>query len=306
MSFYRNLKSTTGNINNLVVSLLILSLSICAGTQAKIANPYPVAVLRQGDIYLLKGNNDWQQLTFTGDVAEICWLDPETICCSREMDSGLSDQDAWHGLTSFRDLFTISKNGGAIKQFTVHHFASEPAPGTIDGRAFFTHRLSFGNYETEIWETIRPLIRARSLGIRGRLPDGSPDHKWTAAALTDTIGGVGLYRYPTNDAYRKLTGSFTRPRFSPNGAVLSYLNYESGEAEIWAYEIPDGEPKKICGAPEEGTAIMDFGWTEDGSGFILVLRRPDLKRDLYYYNIVEKRLQRLSEFGDIIQATSWH
>lgn len=288
----------------LYILVLSASTSIC---EARIANPYPIAVLRQGDIYLIEGKGKWQQLTQLGDVQEICWLDLKTICFSRKLETGLADQENWSGLEKIYDLFTISKEGGTVKQFTANHFARRPSPSPMNGRALFWHDVADSGIVYEIWETIHPLRRDRPLGIRGISPDCSPDRKWTAASLGyGEPEGVGLYRYPTNDAYRKVRGLCFKPRFSPDGRSLTYLNYESGRAEIWGFDIPDGEPRRLLGTTSQIKGIIDFGWTEDGSGYILILGDDNSKRDVYYWEIERQSLLKLSETGDIQQATAWH
>jgi hypothetical protein len=281
-------------------------LSLPAGAQARIANPYPVAFLRQGDVYILESADNWKPLTKLGDVGSLCWVDPETICFSREIRTGLLLRTDWQGIQILRDLFTVSRSGGRIQQWTVDHFTTEPAPASMPNRVVFTHKVPGDTLETEIWETIRPLIRNRSLGIRGHLPDSSPDQRWTAATLGTGFGGVGIYRYPTNDAYRKIEGDLGRPRFSPDGKTLAYLNREKGKNGIWGYTVPDGEPRRLLAIPKGFDRILDFGWTKDGSGFILVLQDEKGASDIYYYELDRKNLNRLTQLGDVKLATAWH
>ena len=275
--------------------------------EARIANPYPVAILRQGDVFLIPGQGKMERLTRLGDVKEICWLDQETICFSRQMETGLPERKDWVGFNKIWDLFTVKKEGGPVSQFTAHHYARGPAPSPMFGRALFWRDASTTGTVYEIWETIHPKRRDRPLGIRGITPDSSPDRKWTAASLGhDEPAGVGLYRYPTNDAYRKLRGPYHRPRFSPDNRMLTYLNYESGKSEIWGYDIPDGEPRRLLETPKGMKTIIDFGWVEDGSGYIIILEDMQSKKDAYFWEIDKKSLMKLTETGDIEAATSWH
>lgn len=288
-------------------TLFIVGVSIALScAQARIANPYPVAFLRQGDVYILESSEKWKPLTQIGDAGSLCWFDSETICFSREVRTGLILRTDWEGIQVLRDLFTVSKNGGGIRQWTVDHFTTEPAPASMPNRVVFAHKVPQDTLETEIWETIRPRIRNRSLGIRGHLPDSSPDQRWTAATLGPGFGGVGIYRYPTNDAYRKIEGNFGRPRFSPDARLLAYLSREKGKHGIWGYEVPDGEPRQLMAFPKGYDQILDFSWTKDGSGFILVLQDEKGLSDIYYYELDKKNLVRLTQFGDVKHATAWH
>jgi hypothetical protein len=286
---------------------ILISFSTAAFSWARLANPYPIAFLRQGDIYLIEGTDTVHRLTELGDVREICWLDGETICFSREMDTGLVEMEDWTGYSKIRDLFLITPKDGSIRQFTADHFARSPAPSTMPGRALFWRDNRALGTVSEIWETIHPLRRNRPLGIRGINPDSAPDQRWTAAQLGDgEPEGIGLYRYPTNDSYRKLRGPYFRPRFSPDSRLLTYISEESGKPEIWGYEIPDGEPRRRLGVGEKIRSIVDFGWAKDGSGYILVLENQEGKSDVYYWEIEQQRLTKLTRTGDIKYATSWH
>ncbi len=290
-------------ITSLILSLMMIAL-IC---EARIADPYPIALLRQGDIYLLESKNELKKLTDLGDVMDICWLDKETICFSREFQTDLTAQKHWRGFQTISDLFTIKRDGGSLTQFTANHFARGPAPSPMDGRALFWRDNRSLHTKCEIWESIHPVRRDRPLGIRGTSPDSSPDKKWTAASLgQSSVAGVGLFRFPTNDSYKKLRGQYRRPRFSPDSRLLAYINEESGSAEIWGFDIPDGEPRRLLGTGEKIARIVDFGWTEDGSGYILLLEDESGLTDAYYWEIQQKSLHKLTETGDITQATSWH
>lgn len=289
-----------------LTAILVTAVSIA---EARIANPYPVAVLRKGDIYLLKSKGDWQKLTETGDVTSLCWLDRETICFSRSIKTGLKNQMGWRGLETISDLFLIKRDGSDLRQFTNDHFASQPSPAPIPGRALFAHIVPFDGMDMEIWETIKPPFSDRTSGIRGSRPDSSPNRRWTTAQLIPE--GIGLYRYPTNDAYRKLTGSYHTPRFSPDSEKLTFFatNSNPDSSGIWGHEIPDGDPELILPMSkisDQRRNLLTFGWTADGSGFILVLAHDSGKRDVFFYEIELKSLQQLSDFGDIDQATAWH
>lgn len=290
-----------------ILACLAFLFSFSSACPARIANPYPVAVIRQGDVYLIEEKDEMKRLTQSGDVHEICWLDQETICFSRKMETGLAFDKNWVGLGTIWDLFTVSKNGGPAHQFTAHHFARGPSPSPMNGRALFWHDGLLTDTQCEIWETIHPKRRDRPLGIQGTTPDASPDRKWTAASLgRESPGGVGLYRYPTDDSYRKLRGPYHRPRFSPDGRLLTYLNYESGKGEIWGYDLPDGEPRRLLGTTPHIKTIADFGWVGDGSGYVLVLEDENGKKDVYFWEIKQESLTKLSETGDVTAATSWH
>lgn len=297
-------------MNLKLICLTAILVTAVSTSDARIANPYPVAVLRKGDIYLLKSKDDWQRLTETGDVTSLCWLNRETICFSRSIQTGLKNRMDWRGLETISDLFLIKRDGSDLRQFTNNHFASQPAPAPIPGRSLFAHIVPFDGMDREIWETIKPPFSDRTSGIRGSWPDSSPDRKWTAAELNEN-GGIGLYRYPTNDAYRKLRGSYRTPRFSPDGERLTFFAMHSipDSSGIWGYEIPDGEPELILPMSKVSNqyhGLQTFGWTEDGSGFILVLSDDNSKRDVFFYEVELKSLQQLSDFGDIDQATAWH
>ncbi len=292
---------------NLKIGALLSAVLFCAASgQGRISDPYPVAVLRQGDVYLLKAEGDLWQMTRVGDVKSLCWLDQETLCLARELRTGLKNRPDWQGIEVMRDLFTLKITSGNLEQFTMDHFVCEPAPGHIPNRALFTHPVEADTMQTEIWETLRPLLRNRSLGIRGYQPDSSPDKKWTAATLGRNRGGIGLYHYPASDSYRKIEGPYWRPRFSPNNQLLAYLNAEPGQTEMWGYVLPDGEPQLFLRLPEGFEDMLDFGWTADASGFILLLSHNGGQRDIYYYEIQTKKLTPLSESGDIDQASAWH
>ncbi len=286
---------------------LLLFLFAVVPAEARVADPYPIAFLRQGDIYLIEGRDSIRRLTELGDVREICWLDGETICFSREMDTGLAESENWTGYSKIRDLFLVKPDNGEVRQFTADHFTRAPAPSTMPGRALYWRDNRALGTISEIWETIQPLRRNRPLGIRGINPDSAPNQRWTAAQLGDgDPEGIGLYRYPTNDSYRKLRGPYYRPRFSPDSRLLTYINLESGRPEIWGYEIPDGDPHRLLGVGERIRRIVDFGWAKDASGYILVLEDTDGNSDVYYWEIEPERLTRLTRTGDVISATSWH
>jgi hypothetical protein len=255
----------------------------------------------------MENSTSIKQLTFESDALEICWLDAETICFSRELKIEAPEDREWLGVTNFYDLFVINRTDGKVKQFTANHFTREPAPSPMPARALFWRDNRELGTTSEIWETIHPLRRERPLGIQGISPDSSPDQRWTAAALgTNQPEGVGLYRFPTNDAYKKLHGPYFNPRFSPDSKMLTYINLESGKSEIWGFDIPDGEPRRLLGVGEKIQRIVDFGWVKDGSGYILVLEDENSKRDVYYWEIKEKDLRKLTEFGDVDAATAWH
>jgi hypothetical protein len=281
-----------------------LSAQSCA---ARIADPYPIAILRLGDIHLIEGRDKIIRLTELGDIKEICWLDEQTICFSRVRTTGLINERSWLGFESVSDLFTVSRSPGRVKQFTANHFARGPSPSPMYGRAlFWRDNRHFGTI-SEIWESIHPLRRDRPLGIQGIDPDCSPDQRWTAASLGDgSLEGVGLYRFPTNDSYRKLRGPHYRPRFSPDGQLYTYISEESGKTEIWGFDIPDGEPRRLLGPGEKIERIIDFGWAKDGSGYILVMEDLNQQTDVYYWEIETKKLLKLTETGDVKKATSWH
>jgi hypothetical protein len=295
------------SMKNAVFTLLICLTYLAIICEARIANPYPVAIIRQGDIYLIESKDKIERLTELGDVKELCWLNQETICFSRCMETGLTENKKWRGFKRIWDLFIINRNGGAIQQFTANHFARGPAPSPIGNRALFWHdNRSLGTL-CEIWESIHPLRRDRPLGIRGISPDSAPNQRWTAASLGNgEAEGIGLYRYPTNDAYKKLRGPYHRPRFLPDSQILAYINEESGEPEIWGYEIPDGEPEKLLDSGDNMGRIIDFGWVRDGSGYILLLEDKDSTMDVYYWEIKKAKLHKLTKSGDIQAATSWH
>jgi len=292
-----------------LIPAFIALIAAASFSQARISNPYPTAVLRKGDIYLLKSKGEWKRLTRLGDVKWLCWLNQDSICFQRDRETGLQDSSNWRGFAIIRDLFVVTRDGKSVEQFTTDHFAQEPSPSPMLGRALFAHNAAWFTEEYEIWETIRPNIRNRPLGIRGHSPDGAPNQKWTAAALNGKgPSGVGLYRFPSNDAYRKIEGAYYRPRFSPNSKWLAFLRAADtpDSSGLYAYEIPDGEVRFILRTPEGYQSIKDFGWTADGSGFILVLGHAGNKRDAFFYDMEVKVLTKLSDSGDIDQATAWH
>ncbi len=295
---------------NIVLKILIVSCFFLLSGQfcsARIADPYPISILRNGDIYLIEGADKIRRLTELSDIKEICWLDEKTICFSRVRTTGLIDKRSWRGFERVTDLFTYDLPSGAIRQFSANHFARGPAPSSMHGRALFWRDNRYFGTTSEIWETIHPLRRDRPLGIQGIDPDSSPDQRWTAAALGDgNPEGVGLYRFPTNDSYRKLRGLHYRPRFSPDSKLLAFISEASGKTEIWGFDIPDAEPRRLLGPGEQIERIVDFGWAEDGSGYILVMEDLDSKTDVYYWEIIAKRLLKLTDTGDVEKATSWH
>lgn len=286
--------------------VLMLLLLVVKG-EARIANPYPIAFLKQGNIYLIEDERKTVQLTFSGDIRELCWLDEETICFSRVMDTGITEGGDWIGYRKISDLFTINRSGGTVKQLTADHFARGPAPSPMPPRALFWRDNRSLETQCEIWESIYPLRRDRPLGIRGITPDSAPNQHWTAASLgTYDPEGIGMYRYPTNDSYRKLHGPYYRPRFTPDSKMLTYISLESGVPEIWGFEIPDGDPHRLLGVGKKIKNIIDFGWTKDQSGYIIVLEDQNGKRDIFYWEIQKKMLKKLTNTGDVDAATSWH
>ncbi len=292
-----------------VIACLVGLLTLVQVSLARIANPFPVAVVRQNDIYLIESKEKVKQLTDLGDVQEICWLDNQTICFSRKMATGITTDRRWRGFGTIWDLFTVRRDGTDLRQFTANHFAREPSPAPLERRALFWRDNRALGTISEIWEAVYPRRRDAPLGIRGIAPDSSPDKRWTAASLgSGEAEGVGLYRYPTNDSYRKLRGPYHRPRFSPDSKLLTYLSEESGQAEIWGYDMPDGEPGRLLGIDddEKFAHIVDFGWVGDGSGYILLLEDGAEKVDAYYWEIQKKILQKLTDWGDVQKATSWH
>ena len=302
-------KSSDGGMKRLFFFLTALICITSMQAEGRVTNPYPTAVLRQGDVYLLKGKDNWQRLTHWGDVQWLCWMSTDTLCFERKRTTGLKDSADWRGFEVVRDLFMATRDGKILGQFTADHFTEEPSPSPMRARALFAHRPDWLTQEYEIWETIRPNIRNRPLGIRGHMPDASANQRWTAAALNgEGPSGVGLYRYPTNDSYRKIEGPHTRPRFSPNNVWYAFLSYPSDpdSCGIYAYEIPDGDVKFILRTPEGFVRICDFGWSRDGFAFILVLEDAAGKRDAFFYDMELKSLQRLSDTGDIDQASTWH
>ena len=83
--------------------VLLAGFVIFINTQAcdaRIANPYPVAILRHGDIYMIEGKDEINRLTDLGDIKEICWLDEQTVCFSRVRTTGLVDERSWLGFES--------------------------------------------------------------------------------------------------------------------------------------------------------------------------------------------------------------
>lgn len=289
--------------------IMFLLCAMSPASRARISNPYPIAVLRQGDVYLLKPKGEWRQLTKFGDVISLCWLSEDTICFVREIRTGPTKAKNWQGLDILRDLFVVTKDGKALQQFSTDHFVEEPSPSAMPGRALFAHNPGWFTPDFEIWESIKPNIRNRPLGIRGHLPDAAPNQRWTTAALNgDGPSGVGLYRYPTDDSYRKISGPYTRPRFSPDSKLLAFLGSPAvkDSCGIYAYEIPDGEIKFMLPTPPGQRRIEDFGWSADGSGFILVLSGEDGKRDIFFFELDLQLLTQLTKRGDIDQATAWH
>jgi hypothetical protein len=302
-------KQVDGFMRKFFCILAALCIGAISVSQARVTNPYPTAVLREGDIYLLKAKDDWQRLTHWGDVQWLCWMSTDTLCFERKRMTGLKDSSDWRGFEAVRDLFIATVDGKILRQFTADHFTEEPSPSPMRARALFAHRPDWITQDYEIWETIHPNIRNRPLGIRGHMPDASANQRWTAAALNgEGPSGVGLYRYPGNDAYRRIEGPHTRPRFSPNNVWYAFLSYpgDPDSCGIYAYEIPDGDVKFILKTPEGFARICDFGWSRDGYAFILVLEDSAGKRDAYFYDMERKALQRLSETGDIDQASAWH
>lgn len=278
-----------------------------AACPARTNSLYPIAVLRKGNVWILKSKNQWQQLTTSGDVKALCWLDKETICFAREIKSGTKDRPSeWQGLEGFRDLFIVKKSGGKVSQFTLNHFATEPSVGNIPGRALFTHTELNKQEPLDVWETILPVFRDRYLGIRGHEPDASPDQHWIAVTLGVGEEGIGLHTYPDAGAYRKIEGPYGRPRFSPDSKQVAYLSHEPGKAGVYVFDMPDGDSRWIMPVPAGFRSIDDFGWSSDGTGFILLLQNSVGKRDLYFHEIGTKDNLKLSDTGDVDKASGWH
>ena len=227
-----------------ILLILVVLCLVAELASARTNDLYPIAVLRKGNVWILKSKSAWQQLTTTGDSKSLCWLDKETICFARELKTGLKDRPLdWQGLEVIRDLFTVKKAGGRVNQFTLNHFATEPSPGNIPGRALFTHFELNKHEPADVWETILPLFRDRYLGIRGHLADASPDQRWIAATLGTSHEGIVLHNYPDATTYRKIEGPFGRPRFSPDSKQVAYLSHDPEKGGIYLFDMPDGEPK---------------------------------------------------------------
>jgi hypothetical protein len=301
-------KLVNQNINMKIRILLFLAVALLAAevSSAKNTNLYPIAVLRNGNVWVLKNRGVWQQLTTTGDAKSLCWLDKETICYARGLKSGLKDRPDWQGLEVYYDLFTVKKGGGIFSQFTMNHFATEPAKGNIPGRALFTHIVLDRTEPADVWETILPTFRDRYLGIRGHQPDASPDQHWIAATMGVESEGIVLHNYPDASSYRKMPGSYSRPRFSPDSRQLAYLNHDPAKGGVYVLDMPDGDSRWIMPVPAGFRSIEDFGWSSDGTGFILLLLDNSGKKDLYFHEIGAKTEVRLTETGDVERATGWH
>ncbi|MBU1881493.1 hypothetical protein KKA08_05620 [bacterium] len=291
----------------LLVSFVIVSLGVVSSCSARIANPYPIALQRQGDIYIIRNSKEIEKLTSTGDVLELCWLDQENICFPRKFVTGLEETRDWSGFSTLYDLFLIPRDGGSIQQFTGNHFARGPSAGNMPGRAIFWRDNTPFATSSEIWETIKEVRRDRPLGISAITPDASPDQRWISGVYgLDIPEGIGLYKYPSSERYRKFDGPFSRPRFSPDSRLLAFINQEAGKTQIWGFDMPDGEPRLLLEFSEIINRVVDLGWAKDGSGYILVLEDKDLKRDVYYWELQTKQLKRLTQFEDVNFATSFH
>jgi len=291
-----------------IVFLITTSLTgVFSLVQARNANPYPIALIRNGDIYNMNNSKEVKKLTSIGDARELCWLDNETICFSREYDTGLKDGRGWRGFSKIYDLFTIPREGGTVKQFTAQHHSRGPSTGNMPGRVIFWRDNSGFGTTSELWETLKPMRRARPLGVSAVSPDASPDQFWMTAvfSLDDTVG-IALYKYPSTERYRELPGPYKRPRFSPDSKLLIFINEEFGKGQIWGFDMPDGEPRMLLEFGDSINRVIDLGWAGDGSGFILVLEDKQKKRDIYYWELIRKELRRLTNYGDVDHATSFH
>jgi len=120
-------------------------------------------------------------------------------------------------------------------------------------------------------------------------PRISPDNKWVAYTVRETDlekdkSETRIWMIPAagGDAIPMTAkgSSASRPRWSPDGQILSFLAARGGgKTQVWTLNLQGGEALQLT---ETAQGVTDYVWSPDGKRICLVLRDPkpeDLEKD---------------------------
>ncbi len=91
------------------------------------------------------------------------------------------------------------------------------------------------------------------------------------------------------------------PAWSPDGSQLSYVSFESGQAEIYTHNIRTGTRKSRAKFPGLNGAPS---WSPDGKKLALTLSK-DGNPDIYVLNLANNKLQRVTKHWSIDTEAVW-
>jgi len=92
------------------------------------------------------------------------------------------------------------------------------------------------------------------------------------------------------------------PAWSPDGARMAYVSFESGNSAIYIQELATGKRQAVSSGPGINGAPA---WSPDGRELAMTLSRQDGNLDIYVMDLASRKVRRLTQNPAIDTEAAW-
>lgn len=153
---------------------------------------------------------------------------------------------------SEHDIYSIGVGGGGLKRVTRHGDAHFPAWSPAGGRIAFATNGNTIHTVPAAGGTDRMISSEAPGGVFAgawQAPEWSPDGK--SLLVESSPEGIYIMNPSTGATGDNLAPQGADPVFSPDGRRIAYVDFDSGNADIWSMKIDGSDKRQITSGPAQ-------------------------------------------------------